>query len=414
MRKKICALFIAAFCAKLVIAVFLDAYHTPEVFEYEAITDNILKGNGFLYNFRGVPYKTYTQPFYPVLTAIVYFLTNHSHEAMIIIQCLFSSLASVIIYFIALRLTGKKEAFLAAVLTAFHPGLSVYSIFKLHPLVFDTFFYLLSAGLILRFMTLPNIKNALLTGPVIGFALLSRSTILIFVIFSIIYLFFMLKNLETRTRIAYLSIICLTAIAAYSPWVVRNYKVFHSFVFMQTGSGENLWKGNNNSASGTTVLASGDSIFIKMPEQMRQDLSRLDELDQVKYYKGYFLKFISERPHLFARLFFKKFYYFWWFSPSTGVFYQESWLRFYTVYYSLIILFAIRGIFRSLNDRRNYSALCILLAYMLSISLIHAVVNIDTRHRWTVEPIIIIFAVIGFSDIYFFFKEKLPFLSKYE
>ena len=38
---------------------------------------------------------------------------------------------------------------------------------------------------------------------------------------------------------------------ALLPWTVRNYQVFHTFVFVSTNSGENLLIGNNPQANGS-------------------------------------------------------------------------------------------------------------------------------------------------------------------
>jgi len=119
--------------AKLLSGLFLlNIYNGPGVFEYETIANNILNGKGFLYNFHGVEYRAYIQPFYPVFTAIVYYLTSHSQIVMLVIQSILSSGLCFIIYSIAIRFTGEKQALLAAALIALHPGLAVYSILELH------------------------------------------------------------------------------------------------------------------------------------------------------------------------------------------------------------------------------------------------------------------------------------------
>ena len=74
------------------------------VFEYEEIANNILTGDGFRYNFYGVEYRSFVQPFYPIFTALVYYLTNHSYIAMLIIQSIVSSLLCLSVYFIAILL----------------------------------------------------------------------------------------------------------------------------------------------------------------------------------------------------------------------------------------------------------------------------------------------------------------------
>lgn len=403
-KKTLSAIFVSALTIKLLFGLFLNSYNKPEVFEYEIIANNILDGKGFLYNFFGTDQKAFTQPFYPVFTAIIYYLTNHSQTAMLVIQSIVSSALCFVIYSIAIRLTGKKQALLAAALVAFHPGIIIYSILKLHSLVFDAFFYLLTIALILRFIQKPSNKEAILTGGVIGLALLSRSTILVFVIFALAYVFFILQSIKIKVRIRYILLICLAAIIAYSPWVIRNCKVFHKAVFMPTCSGENLWVGNNRAASGSAILLSGRSVHKMMPQEMRRDLGKLDELAQVRYYNNYFLNFIKKEPLLFIQLFLKKFYNFWWFAPQTGVLYSRLWLNMYKLYYAPLFFLFIIGLLSALKNRPKNHAVFLLCVYMLSLAFLHAIVIVDTRHRWTVEPAMIIFASIGFFNLVNFLK----------
>lgn len=404
-NKKLYIIFISAVIIKLLLVLF---FNKPETFESENIADNILAGRGFLYIFLGTPYRSFVQPFYPILTALVYYLTNQSHIAMLVLQCITSSLLCFIVYFIAVRLGGAREALIAGFLTAFHPGLTVYSIFKLHTLVFDTFFYILSICLILRFIEKPNIKNAILAGVIFGFAALSRSTILPFLIFTLFFLLYILKALRFRTRVKYAIIICVSAFLVYFPWIIRNYKVFHQVVLMQTGTGENLWTGNNIEASGSAILPSGASVHEKKPEKMQRELANLDELGQKKYYTDFLFSFIKEQPALFFKLFLKKFYYFWWFSPQAGVLYNSAWTDIYKIYYGIMVIFSVLGLNSLLKNRKNRQILFILFVFMLSISLIHAVANVDTRHRWTVEPVIIIMASIGMSRVFEKFYSVIP------
>lgn len=397
--KKLCVIFLFAFFIKIILIFLLRGSHPLEVFEYETIADNILKGKGFLYYFTGVPYYAYVQPLYPVVAAVVYFLTNHNRVILAVLQSVASSALVFIVYGIAVRIAGEREGLLAALITAFHPGLAVYSVTKLHPLVFDAFLYLLTVYMIMRFVELPAKRFSVFIGCVIGITLLSRITILPFLVFAGGYIFFALKDKAYKIRLVYLGIICISALIVYSPWIARNYQVFHKFVFMQTSSGENLWVGNNPQSSGSAILDSGVSARVVMSEDMKGQLNGLDELGQVSFYGKYFMGFIEGDPWLFIKLFLKKLYYFWWFSPHTGALYQGSWVVMYKIYYIVIIIFAALGLRRVLQDKTKRSILMLILAYMFSISFVHAVVNIDTRHRCTVEPFLIIFASIGFLQL---------------
>lgn len=396
-------LFIIFFFALLIKAalIFLWRVSNPlETFEYEKIADSILNGKGFLYYwYNDIPYYAFVQPLYPVFTAVVYFLTNHNRIILAILQSVLSSSLVFVVYGLAVRVGSMKAGLLAAFITAFHPGLIIYSTVKLHPLVLDVFLYLMVVYIIVRCVESPTKKLSVLTGCVIGLTLLSRITILPFIIFALGYIFFMLKDRTYKIRLICLGIICVSAFLVYSPWVLRNYQVFHKLVFMQTCSGENLWAGNNTNISGSVILESGASVHTMMKADMRDQLSRLNELQQVDFYQRYFICFVRENPKLFVKLFFKKMYYYWWFSPYTGVLYKKIWLHIYKIYYAILVVFAIVGLRHAFRDEQKKPIVILFIVYMLSISVIHAVVNVGIRHRWTAEPFMIIFASIGFLQL---------------
>lgn len=404
--KKLYLIFILAGVVKIALALFLNR---PEVFEYEEIANNILAGKGFSYTFYyGTEYRSLVQPFYPIFTVLVYYLTNHSHIAILVIQSIISSLLCFPVYFIALRLTSPANAILAAFLTAFHPGLTVYSIFKLHPLVFDTFFYLLSINIFLRFIEKPDVKNAIFSGVVFGLALLSRSTIAVFFIGTLIFILLM-RSLKLNARLKYAAIIAITAFMVYLPWIIRNYFVFHRIVIAQTDAGENLWAGNNIFTAGSSMLPSGISVHEKASNSMKNELVKLDELEQQRYYIGSFLNFIKEHPGLFSELFLKKFLYFWWFSPYTGTLYSKAWLNVYKVYYYILALLFMIGLYSLFKEKKHFKLMFILFMYMIPIALIHSIAFTDTRHRWTVEPVLLLIASIGVGRIlkYYFYRLRL-------
>ncbi|MFA4991733.1 MAG: glycosyltransferase family 39 protein [Candidatus Omnitrophota bacterium] len=397
-KKILFFIFVSAAAVKIGLVLFLNR---PEAFEYEAISRNILAGKGFSCVFYlGTEYKALVQPFYPIFSAVVYYFTNHSYLAMFAIQSVVSSAICFVVYHIAVRLMSQRCALLAAFTAAFHPGLAVYSIVKLHPLVFDAFFYLLALCAFLVFMEKPLLKNALLAGAASGAAVLSRSTIVIFLVFMAFFLFFVLKGLSVRAKLKLILVVYMTAFMVYLPWIVRNYAVFHKIVIMQTDTGENLWTGNNESTTGSSMLPSGNSVHDTMSLKMRGDLKGMDELGQQGYYTDCFFDFIKDNPVLFAGLLLKKLFYFWWFSPYTGALYDKSWLDIYKVYYAVVVLLSVLGLAGLFRQRRNLVTLSVFFAYMIPVSLIHAVACIDTRHRWTIEPVLLILASAGVCRLF--------------
>jgi len=180
------------------------------------------------------------------------------------------------------------------------------------------------------------------------------------------------------------------------PWVIRNCYIHRQFVFMQTPALD-IWVGNNINASGTNYLKDGTPVHGLMPEDMINKIYASDELGQDRIFKEAAYRFIKEHPGKFALLFFRKLYYFWWFSPQTGVNYSHIYLIIYKIFYSLVVFFAIWGIAFVLteDEQKARRKTLLILALFLAISIMQSLFYVEGRHRWAVEPLLLIFTAKG-------------------
>ena len=152
--------------------------------------------------------------------------------------------------------------------------------------------------------------------------------------------------------------------------------------------------GNNPFASGSSYDAEGRLVFDELlPQSVRDKVYSLSELEQNTYFRDYVVKFIKENPSKFANLFFRKIFYFWWFAPQAGVLYSKLYLTIYKVYYLFIVVFAIIGLASLLRREREVVAIIIL--FFAAITLSHALSYIEIRHRWGIEPLVLIFTASG-------------------
>src|SRR3989338_9631765 len=131
-KRKLIIVLAIAFLARLALILILKTYSHPKVWEYEEIINNLISGRGFLYyHFGGVPYRSFNNPLYSFLSWGIYYITNHSYLAVLLVQSLFSVIVVYLIFSIGKILFDDKVGLFSAIFVAFHPGLLYYDVFDL-------------------------------------------------------------------------------------------------------------------------------------------------------------------------------------------------------------------------------------------------------------------------------------------
>lgn len=409
-KEKIILLLIILFAVSLRLFVIIkfNTYLKPNIWEHEEIANSLLLGRGFLYHFLGqAPYRSFNAPLYSVVCAIIYSLTGHSYFAVLFINSLFSVFLALIIYRIAKSLFNEWVGIFSALVTSFHPGFVYYDVFNLIPLSIDSFLIALIVFLFLKFRQRLNIINMSLVGIAIGIGFLSRGIIGTILVALFIYIFIFLNSVEVKNKLKIFLPILISCVIISSPWIIRNYLIHKEFVLIST-LGENLWRGNNLYASGTSYSIDGKPIIELFPEEFRLRVYSLGEMEQKKFFEKEAWGFIKDQPLDFAKLYIKKLYYFWWFSPQSGILYPKIYLRIYSYFYSLLLFFYVLGFAISLRSKikntRDGSWLVIFV--ILGICFSQSLFYVEGRHRWLIEPLLIIFSMYGLYEAVKFIKNK--------
>jgi hypothetical protein len=281
---------------------------------------------------------------------------------------------------------GTLVATLGAGLAALHPGLLAYAL-KLHPLGMDV---LLLALMVLWIGRLgARRRDGLMAGLAMGLNLMSRPT---FFMAGLIALALRWQTIRRHMAPALIAVTVSVAVAA--PWVGRNWIRLSGPVFIST-SLEDVWKGNNPAAIGSSYLASGQDMFTIMPTELRTRLRAASELELNDVYGAEVLAFVRDRPDQFAGLVAQKFVYFWCFSP--GLFYPAQWLTTYQVYDAIVLAFAVLGSvwIARVGSPEARRLLVLLITISLTISALHALAYVEGRHRWGVEPLLLLLTAQG-------------------
>lgn len=377
------------------------SYLHPELFEYEDVIRNLLAGKGFVYynsKFQ-INYYAAIHPLFTFLCAVVYAVTNHSFLAVEIFQVLVSVATGYLICLIGnFVFDDQRTSLLAAALTIFHPGQVIYSTLKIQSPVIDTFFFVLAALLILRVGKSWKMKDFVIMGILIGLGSLARGTLIICLPIAAIYYSFALKIRKTDC-IKKVGIAFIFASLVMSPWWIRNFLILGKPIFMTTESaGYTLWVGFNEKATGTLWTVSGNTQWDEAPAGLRNKvLSQKDEMSQQNIFRNEALSFIAENPSKSMTLYIKRLFYFWWFTPTQGNLYPKIYFEIYKIYYKLLLVIILFSLFNILflPNSIDKNAVALIFSIPLALSLVQGLCYIEGRHRWEIEPLLLLFAAHG-------------------
>lgn len=390
-----------ALVARLGAAIATGGLRHPELNEYDDLARSMLRGAGFTYGHIGVLYHSYAPPLCAWISAASYWLSGSIVVAMLL-QIAAGAALAVVAGVIAERLFGSWLAGMATgLLVAFHPGLVIYSAMKSHPLTFDALFFTLALLQSFRLVERLTLRRALELGVVVGIGTLSRATIIIFLPIAGVWLLAVTPRPSRPAVIRHVVAAGLCAAAIIAPWTIRTSLLHHQFVFLLTTDSEDFWRGNNPNATGHSYIDAQHIVLEALPPEELADLRRQpDELAQRQWFSTHAWAFIRANPVAFVRLAWLKFFHFWWFAPQTGVLYPGAWLRLYMTYYVATLLFAVAGVRRIVQLGAPATHLAwVIGVFLLALSGLQSLYYVEGRHRWAVEPMVLVISGGGVAAL---------------
>jgi 4-amino-4-deoxy-L-arabinose transferase-like glycosyltransferase len=363
----------------------------PEIWEYDEIARRLLAGDGYVCTHFDQPQRAYYSGVpYIALTAAAYRLWPDDPKAMLVVHTLLALLLVAVVVRLGERLAGPTAGLVAGVLTALHPALAYYDVRKLHPLGLDS---LLTVAPVLLLLRPPSARQAALIGVLLGLGILQRGSLIPFALAALVWTAAAGGEARERTRraVAMAAAIVITL----APWLYRNQQVFGRPVLV-TGNGFRFFIGNLPPSQGSARLASGQDVVEVAEPDLLNVLPALDEAAQDRLFWERGRAFVHAHPAAFAAQVARKLVYFWTWTPVAGAAYARLYLFLYLVYYGAVLLAAGAGaatLYRSEHRR----ALILILALLLSVSAVHALFYVELRHRWALEPILLLLAAIGIT-----------------
>lgn len=380
------ALLLLALAVRVGAFFALGRHRQPDVWESEAIATSLLEGRGFTFQFLGATYRSYMEPLYPGLCALVYALTGHSFLALGLVQAVLGTALVALVYACAGKLAGPRAALAAGGLATVHPGLIAYGT-KFHPFVLDSLLVLLVVVACLFWVAERARRSALLVGAALGLCVLSRATIL--ACLPVLAWWFATRVPGARARVAVAALALGAAAVIVAPWVIRNHRIHDRFVLTRSGTSLVFWLGNNPHAfSGSAAAPGGEPLYHRLPPADQARLLTLGELGQQDFFRAQALAHVRDQPLAFLGRWATKLGYFWWASPQAGHLYPKGWFRAYQAFYLALLALAVAGAVAQRRRREVW----LVAGCCLAIALLQSAFYIEGRHRLAIEPLLAMLA----------------------
>ncbi len=370
----------------------------PVFWEYEVIARNLLSGVGFVYQSMNTVRWAYVEPVYPFLVAAVYVATGFNTTVLGVVQCIIAALLAPVIYEFGRRTFDSRTGFAAAALIVVDPALAGYAA-NLHPLTIDALLIALVGLTLLRLVRRPQMSTALVFGIATGVCILSRPTVIAFVISAAMWLVF---RRPQRDAVRPFALGLAIAALVIAPWVARNYARLGTFVLTRSHVGFGFWLGNHPGAVGgegdPSDPSGARSIFEIVPPALQERvMSQTNEIDQDRIFRTEAIRYVDGAPVAFVGRTIRKLYYFWWFPPYFGKLYASWQTASYRVFYLVILGLALLGIVAIRRDPVRGQGDGVFIAILLpaAISVAQAMFYVQGRHRLAVEAMLIVFSGRG-------------------
>jgi 4-amino-4-deoxy-L-arabinose transferase-like glycosyltransferase len=372
-RNTLAVLSIAIALRLSVLAVVLARYPKGWFFtrgiEMGLLAQSLLAGKGLASPFGGDTGPTaFIAPIYPLMVAAVFrvfgILTPASAAVIMGAQVVLALLAIYLIMRLARLLFSEAAALIAGLLWACSP-----------PLVFvPTIFWETSLSICLLL--------GLLTFALEWQHRMSRTS---WTAFGVLAAFTALVNpalllVPPRRSITNVLLAACAFVIVFSPWPIRNARVFHAFIPMRTTVGFELWMGNRPGATGYL----DQSLFPMYNRAELDDYIRRGELGYTQHKTALAQAFIRANPGTFASLTARRIWRFW---SGTG---SEGGSPIFALYAITTSCFGIAGLW--LLWRRSPRAAWLMAAPLLLFPLPYYITHAEFRYRLTLDPVLAILA----------------------
>lgn len=358
---------------------------------YDALARSLLDGRGYSFTKNWYPFTPANTPtahwsfIYPLYLAGIYAVTGYHPLAARLLQGIVGgTLICLLVYLIGRRVVDEVTGLVGAALAAVYGYFIYYNV----ALMTETFFIVLvlfSLYLGLELKEKPVLARWALLGLALGVAGLLRQTVLLFVPFLLLWLFWELK--KSGVLWWYFAVPIVIIVLLIVPWTIRNYVVYHQFLPLNSNAGYALYA-SNHPHLGTHW--SNDNIVVPVPEELAGQNEA--ELNRALTRKG--LEFILVDPGRYMRLTMDKTLEYFKFWPSSDSSRISNLNRVFS--FGLYLPFMLLGLYLSFSRWRNFVPLYL---FIVIHTTIHLLSWPSLRYRLPVDAVLMVFAGITIIEL---------------
>jgi len=400
-RKILYLLIAAAAVIKLIMLFFI---HDFRVWEENEMAKNYLTTGKMQYMHDGAMVYNYSLPVYPFLLIILYKIVGVSYKAAAILNIIFSAISGLLFYdvfnafFVRFNLPEKvrswqqKIVLLSVAAYLFHPLITFYEIKNVHPFAMYIFLYVLSLWLMVKYVEKSTWQRLTIFAFVLGLAILARPTLGAVII---PFFFWVLQKDKFKKTILKTGYVLVIAAIIPSIWVWNIYSnVKAPSILPNIGMG--MWMGTLQQTEGSNTSPDGKTFYAQLSDSDLAAISKIPAASRDSFYRAKYMNTLKHNPGRVGEMFLVKFANFWLFRKAIGVDYPvwvQNLIPIYKVVYIVVLALALFAVFKI-----GKQAL-ILMSFPFAVSLVHAAIYVEMRHRIMFEPILIFLAIIGIAMI---------------
>jgi len=350
------------------------------------LAQSLLSGHGLGSPF-GVPTgpTAFIAPLYPILVAGIFKIFGIDSVASAVVILLAQTVAALVTIWLMMRIAGnlfnQRAATIAGLIWACAPPLLFI------PTIFwDTSFALCAltalVALVLELRPSPSKLAWLGLGAFCGIIALLNSA-LVFITAALLLWLAAQSPRETRARCL---LAAVTFTIVFSPWPIRNARVFHAFIPLRTTVGEELWMGNHPNSTGFL----DESLFPTYNAAELAQYNQLGELQFTRNKSALAMDYIRANPTTFIALSARRVIRFW---TGTGT---QNGSGLFALYATFTTLFGLVGLWRLIRMRSYAVAACFALPLLL-FPLPYYITHAEFRYRLIIDPLLTILAAYAFT-----------------
>jgi len=181
----------------------------------------------------------------------------------------------------------------------------------------------------------------------------------------------------------------LTFVVVFSPWPLRNAKVFHAFIPLRTTVGFELWMGNHRGADGFL----DESLFPMYNKAELEDYKSRGEVAYSAHKTALATQYICDHPATFLRTTAVRAKRFW---TGTG---SRNGSMLFAAHAVFTAVFGFAGLWLLIRSRQYALSILFLLPLVL-FPLPYLITHAEFRYRLVIDPLLSIFSGSALTELY--------------